>query len=185
MNDNTMVAEVAAPYAKALMSIAQDNNSAEQVGQEVAGLLGALESSDELNQFLGNPLIAPEAKKGVLKQITEGNVNQFVLNFLMLLVDRNRVMYLESILRQYQALLRELNQTILADVTTATELSDEQKEAIKSRVISMTGASNVELSVEIDPSLIGGLIIQVGSQVIDASLRGQLRRIGMQLSTAA
>jgi F-type H+-transporting ATPase subunit delta len=103
----------------------------------------------------------------------------------MLLVDRNRVMYLESILRQYQALLRELNQTILADVTTATELSDEQKEAIKSRVISMTGASNVELSVEIDPSLIGGLIIQVGSQVIDASLRGQLRRIGMQLSTAA
>lgn len=185
MNDNIMTAEVTAPYAQALMSIAQDSNSADQVGQEVADLLEILESSDELSQFLVNPLMDPEAKKGVLRQIAEGKVSPFLLNFLLLLVDRNRVMFLESILKQYQALLRELNQTVLANVTAATELSDEQKSAIKTRVANLTGANSVELSVQTDSSLLGGLIIQVGSQVIDASLRGQLRRIGMQLATTA
>jgi F-type H+-transporting ATPase subunit delta len=112
-------------------------------------------------------------------------VSGFVLNFLLLLVDRGRVAFLKPVLQQYQALLRELNQTVLADVIAAVELSDEQLQAIRDRVQAMTGANSVELSVQVDPSLIGGLVIKVGSQVIDASLRGQLRRIGMQLATTA
>jgi F-type H+-transporting ATPase subunit delta len=126
-----------------------------------------------------------EAKKAVLKQIAEGKVSPFLLNFLMLLVDRNRIIFLAGILQQYQVLLRELNQTVLADVIAATDLTDAQKEAIKTRVANLTSARSVELSVQLDPTLIGGLVIKVGSQVIDASLRGQLRRIGMQLSATA
>jgi F-type H+-transporting ATPase subunit delta len=184
MNNSSMSAEITDPYAQALMGIAKDTNATEQVGQEVSDLLEVLASSEELSSFLANPLITAEPKKGVLRQIAEGKVSPFVLNFLMLLVDRGRVILLEDILKQYQALLRELNQTVLAKVTATIELSEEQKSNIKSRVATLTGARNVELSVQVDPSLLGGLIIEVGSQVIDASLRGQLRRIGMQLSAA-
>jgi F-type H+-transporting ATPase subunit delta len=184
MNDS-MTAEITTPYAQALMAIAKDANAADQVGQEVSDLLEVLDSSEELSTFLMNPLMTAEPKKGVLRQIAEGKVSPFLLSFLLLLVDRGRVTLLPEILKQYQALLRELNQTVLANVTSAVELSDDQKNAIRDRVKAMTDARNVELSVEIDLSLLGGLIVEVGSQVIDASLRGQLRRIGLQLSTAA
>ncbi|MFQ4140235.1 ATP synthase F1 subunit delta [Nodosilinea sp. PGN35] len=185
MNDTTLNSEIAAPYAKALMSVADDNNAVDQVGVEVADLLEVLNSSKELTDFLTSPLMSADAKKGVLRQIAEGNVSDSLLSFLLLLVDRSRVAFLSPILQQYQALLRERNNTVLADVTAAVELSEDQQNAIRDRVKAMTGASSVELSVTVDPSLIGGLIIKVGSQVIDASLRGQLRRIGMQLAATA
>jgi F-type H+-transporting ATPase subunit delta len=185
MNDSTISSEIASPYAKALMSVANDQGAVEQVGAEVADLLEVLASSDELASFLANPLMSADTKKGVLRQVAEGKVSDFLLNFLLLLVDRGRVAFLQPVLRQYQALLREQNQTVLAEVIAAVELSNEQKDAIRDRVKAMTSASNVDLSVQIDPSLLGGLVIKVGSQVVDASLRGQLRRIGMQLATTA
>lgn len=185
MNDGTMTSEVTMPYAKALMDIAKENGVTEHIGNEVASLLTVLRSSEELSQFLGNPLIDPEAKKGVLRQVAEGQVNPAVLSVLLLLVDRNRIMYLEGVLEQYQVLLRELKQIVLADVVSAVELSEEQTATIRGQVAALSGAQNVELSVQIDPSLLGGLIVKVGSQVIDASLRGQLRRIGMQLAATA
>ncbi|HIK45218.1 MAG TPA: F0F1 ATP synthase subunit delta [Leptolyngbyaceae cyanobacterium M65_K2018_010] len=185
MKDGTVSSEITLPYARALMDIAQEHGLAEQIGIEVGELLDTLNGSEELTQFLANPLIAPEAKQGVLRQIAEGRVNPYLLNILLLLVDRNRIMFLDGVLEQYQDLLRELNQTVLANVTTAVELSEDQAALIKQRVARLTGARNVDLSVEVDPSLLGGLIVKVGSQVIDASLRGQLRRIGMQLAATA
>ncbi|NMF83488.1 ATP synthase F1 subunit delta [Nodosilinea sp. P-1105] len=184
MKNGTVSSEITAPYAQALMSIAQDNNVTDQVGAEAAELLDLLDSSEDLQQFLANPLVETEAKKAVLRQIAEGSVSPFVLSFLLLLVDRGRIPMVEDILRQYQALLRELNQTVLAEVTSAVDLSEEQRSDIKARVAGFTSARDVELSVQVDPSLLGGLIVQVGSQVIDASLKGQLRRIGLQLSAA-
>lgn len=185
MNDSTITSEITDPYAQALMGVAKDSNLADQIGEETNRILDLLDSSDELTQFLANPLVDPEAKKGALRQITADQVNPFVINFLMLLVDRGRIMYLGEILRQYQNLLRELNQTVLAEVTSAVELSDEQKEAIRQRVTEISGARQVDLSAQVDSNLLGGLVVKVGSQVIDASLRSQLRRIGMQLGAPA
>jgi F-type H+-transporting ATPase subunit delta len=102
---------------------------------------------------------------------------------LKLLVDRRRILFLAGICQQYLAMLRKLNQTVLAEVTSAVELNEDQQQAVKDRVKAMTNANQVELEVKLDNQLIGGVIIKVGSQVIDASLRGQLRRIGMSLSS--
>lgn len=182
MNDSTITTEVSDPYAQALMAIAKDNGLTEQIGQDANQLLEILESSEELTQFLASPLPVPEAKKSVLRQIAADKVNPFLLNFLMLLVDRNRLVFLSSILKQYQTLLKELNQTVTAEVTSAVDLSEEQKEAIKQKVLNIAKARQVDLSITVDPSLLGGLIIKVGSQIIDASLKGQIRRIGLQLT---
>ena len=103
---------------------------------------------------------------------------------LKLLVDRRRILFLEGIGQQYLAILRKLNQTVLAEVTTAVELNEAQQQAVKERVKAMTNANEVELELKLNSDLIGGVIIKVGSQVIDASLRGQLRRIGMSLSSS-
>ncbi len=184
MKGSTLNEQVLQPYAQALMSLAQSQNLAEAVGEDVRGLLGLIENSPELRRLLENPFVKNEDKKSVLRRIAGDSINPYTRNFLLLLVDRRRIVFLEGICQQYLALLRELNQTVLAEVTSAVELHDGQKHAVREKVQAMTGARNVELTSKIDRELIGGVIIKVGSQVVDASLRGQLRRIGIRLSSA-
>ena len=185
MKGSLVSAEILEPYAEALMSAAKAQNITEQIGEDVRSLLSALENSEELRQFLGNPFVKEADKKAVLGQIAGEGVHPFTRNFLMLLVDRRRILFLEGIAQQYLTLLRELNQTVLAEVISAVELTEAQQQAVREKVQAMTSARAVELSTKLDPDLIGGVIIKVGSQVVDASLRGQLRRIGIRLSSAA
>jgi F-type H+-transporting ATPase subunit delta len=185
MKDSVVIGEVIEPYAQALFSVAQSNNLIDRFSEDVNGLLSGLEDSPELREFLSNPIIKADAKKSVLGQILGDQVHPLMRNFLMLLIDRRRSQFVEGILKQFQELVRKLNQTVLAEVVSATELNDDQKQAIRDKVISITGARQVELATRIDSDLIGGVIIRVGSQVIDASLRGQLRRISLRLTSAS
>jgi len=176
--------EVAVPYAQALMALAQAQQLTEQFGRDAIALLELLKSSDDLRQFIASPVIAIGQKKAVLQQVVGEQVHPYMKNFLLLLVDRRRIAFLAEICRQYQALLRELNQTVLAEVVSTVELNDVQKQSIRDKVIALTAARQVELETSVDRDLIGGVIIKVGSQIIDASLRGQLRRISLQLSSS-
>ncbi len=177
--------EVLEPYAQALMSLGQSQNLVDRFGEDVQNILDTLNGSEELAQFMASPLAKADAKKGVLNQVFGEALHPFTKNFLMLLVDRRRILFLDGICRQYQVLLRKLKQTVLAEVTSTVELNDAQKSSIRDKVKAMTSANEVEIETTIDPSLIGGVIIKVGSQVIDASLRGQLRRISLRLSNAS
>lgn len=184
MKSNIATAEIAQPYAQALMSVAQSKNLTEQFGEDVRSLLSLLSGSEQLQNFLSNPFIGLENKKAVINQILGSGSNTYLRNFLMLLVDRRRISLLSAICQQYLVQLRQLNQTVLAEVTSAVPLSEEQQQAVIQKVIAMTNARSVELDTKIDRELIGGVIIKVGSQVIDASLRGQLRRLSLRLTSA-
>ncbi len=173
--------EISEPYAQALMSLARQNDLADQFGQTFRELENLLSESSDFRDFVLNPVVKSEDKKAVLRQVM-GDANPYLVNFIMLLVDKRRIIFLESIVEQYLNLLRKLNQTVLAEVTSATELNDEQKGRIVEKVKVIAEARDVELKTSIDPSLIGGVIIKVGSKVIDASLRGQLRRISVSLN---
>ncbi|PSB50839.1 F0F1 ATP synthase subunit delta [Chroococcidiopsis cubana CCALA 043] len=183
MSSNAMNEQVVQPYAQALMSVARSNNLTEQFGEDARTLTNLLRESEQLRNFLTNPFVSISDKKAVLGRVVGDNVNPYMRNFLMLLVDRRRIILLEGICQQYLALLRQLNQTVLAEVTSAVELTEEQKQAVRDKVIAMTNARQVELETRIDQSLIGGAIVKVGSQVIDASIRGQLRRLSLRLTS--
>jgi F-type H+-transporting ATPase subunit delta len=186
MKDTGVVkGELLERYAQALLSIAQDNNIVEPIGQDIGSILEILKSSPELREFLATPVISSESKKSVLNQILGDSVHPYTRKFLLLLVDRRRIFLLEGIAREFQALLRKLNQTVLAEVSSVKELTDEQKQVLKDKVKALTGARQVELETRLDPDLIGGVVIKIGSQVIDASIRGQLRRISLRLSNVS
>lgn len=174
--------QVVEPYAQALMSTAKANNLSDRIGEDVRSLLSLLKNSEKLRNFLANPFVKDADKKGVLEQIAS-DVHPYLRNFLLLLVDRRRVLLLEGICDQYLKLLRQLNQTVLAEVISTVELSEAQQQSVKDKVVAMTNAREVELDTKIDKDLIGGVIIKVGSQVIDASLRGQLRRLALRLTS--
>lgn len=181
---SALTAEVVEPYAEALMSLAQANNVTEQIGEEIRSLLSFLENSPELKRFMENPLIKPEDKKTVIRQILGQETNNYFLNFLLLLVDRRRILFFKGIAEKYLELLRKLNNIVLADVTSAVELSEEQKQSVSEKIKQLTGAQGVELKTSVEQDLLGGVIIKVGSKVFDTSLRGQLRRISLSLTGA-
>ncbi len=185
MKDSVVIEGLVAPYAQALLSIAQDGNLTDQFGQDSSALIDLLKSSADLKQLLENPIVEHDLKKNVLRQVLSNQLRPTMLNFVLLLVDRGRIAFLDRICERYQELLREINQTVLAEVTSAVELSDSQKDSIRQKVMEMTNARSVELKTALDSELLGGVIIKVGSQVVDASLRGQLRRISIQLSSTA
>ena len=181
MASNTATAAVSRPYAEALMSIAQSNNVADKFDSDVRSLMNLIKESEPLQNFFANPFISGEDKKGVISKILSDDTNPIFRNFLMLLVDRRRITLVEDIAQEYLAKLRELNQTVLAEVISAVPLTEEQQQTIKEKVKSMTDAREVELDSTIDSDIIGGVIIKVGSQVVDSSLRGQLRRLSLSL----
>jgi F-type H+-transporting ATPase subunit delta len=182
MSTTLLSSEIAEPYTQALMSLAQSSNLTEQFGESFRALEALLEQSSEFSEFIANPVIKDDAKKSVLRRVMGDEANPYLVNFLMLLVDKRRIVFLEAIVKQYLKLLRDLNQTVLAEVISAQELTDEQKQVVTEKVKVIGNARNVEIKTAIDPSLLGGVIIKVGSQVLDASIRGQLRRIRMSLS---
>jgi F-type H+-transporting ATPase subunit delta len=170
------------PYAEALMGVAKSQNLVAEFGANVEWILSTLDVSTELKTFLASPLIKLELKKDLIRKAIADQVNPTMLNFLLILIDRKRVVFLEPICLRFQAMLRELNRVALAEVTTAVELSESQSESLKQKVQSLTNCQSVELSVKVNPDLIGGVIVKVGSQIIDASIRGQLRRLSNSLS---
>jgi len=176
--------EIAEPYAQALMSVAQAHNLTEDFGKDCRDIENLLEESSEFRDFILNPVIKSDDKKSVIKNVLGKNANAYLMNFLMLLVDKRRIVFLPAIIAQYLNLLRKLNQTVLAEVTSTKELSSDQTEAIVNKVKAMTKAKSVEVKATIDPDIIGGVIIKVGSQVVDASIRGQLRRLSLSLGNA-
>ncbi len=184
MASNVAMAEVAQPYAQALMSVAQGNNITDQIGEDVRSLLNLLKESDQLCNFIDNPFVDANDKKAVLGRVLGEGVSPYLRNFLMLLVDRRRISFLSDICEQYLVLLRQLTQTVLAEVTSAVPLSESQAQTIKEKVMAMTSARQVELETKIDSDIIGGVIIKIGSQVVDASLRGQLRRLSLRLTSS-
>jgi F-type H+-transporting ATPase subunit delta len=182
MSATLISSEIAEPYAQALMSLARTSNLTEQFGESFRAIETLFEESRDFSEFITNPVIKDDDKKSVLRRVLGEEANPFLVNFLMLLVDKRRIVFLEAIVKQYLTLLRELNQTVLAEVTSAKELNDQQKQAVIEKVKVISSANNVEIKTTIDPELLGGVIIKVGSQVLDASIRGQLRRIRMSLS---
>ena len=131
MSSNAMNEQVVQPYAQALMSVARSNNLTEQFGEDARTLTNLLRESEQFRNFLANPFVSISDKKAVLGRVVGDNVNPYMRNFLMLLVDRRRIILLEGICQQYLALLRQLNQTVLAEVTSAVELTEEQKTVYK------------------------------------------------------
>jgi len=181
MQGSLISSEIAEPYAQALLSVAQSSGQLEAIGGEIKSLLELLENAPDLRAFIGNPVIKEEAKKAVLSQVMGSSANPYLTNFMMLLVDKRRIQFLEPVCQQYLTLARVLTNTVLAEVSSATELNDSQKQIVIDKVKTLTGANVVELKTKVDGSLIGGVVIKVGSQVFDASIRGQLQRLSLSL----
>ena len=173
---------VTTPYAEALLQVVSENNQTEEMVKEVKQLLSLINDVPDLRKSLSSPVLEKETKKKIIIEIFSEKINSSLLNFLKLLADRQRIGIVTSILDRFLEIYRENSNIALATVTSAAELTDDQKSLITKKIINIAGTEKLELVTKIDPSLIGGFVASVGSKVIDASLASQIRKLGLSLS---
>lgn len=180
MKTDAINRQIAEPYATALMALAEEQNCVDAIANDVQGITTVINSASELMRFLASPVMPDPVKRQVWRTVFP-DLHPITQNFINLLIDRGRIPFLRDIAIAFQALVRAKKNIALAEVTSATTLTPDQIESLKQKVMALTGAQAVELEITNDPSLIGGVVIKIGSQIIDASLRGQLRRISSRL----
>lgn len=167
-------------YAAALYEDAQDTGALEAIDEDVLMLRESLESNGPLARFFESPVIPQEKKDSVIQALLGDRVNGLLVNFLRLLVRKDRETMTKSILDEYQALRDDQRDIVDVHVTVATALSDEDEEAVVETLEAQTGKT-IRLHVDEDSDLIGGLMIRIGDRVFDASLRNKLSTLHDQL----
>jgi len=169
--------KVAEPYAEAFLELAKTNDSLKETTNDVNIVSQFLANSVDLKKFLGNPLITKDAKKNVVKDILGEQIGESTLKFLLLLVDRGRIEILESIAQKFLELSYKQESIEIAKITSSIQLSAQQQKDIAGKLKTITGAKQIKLALRVDPQLIGGFTIEIGSKRIDTSIRGQLKQI--------
>jgi F-type H+-transporting ATPase subunit delta len=171
------VSKVAVPYAEALLDLAKSTSSLKETTNDMNIISQFLTNSSDLKKFLSNPLIVREAKKNVVKDILGEQVSDATLKFLLLLVDRNRIALLEGITQKFLELSYKEESIEIAKVTSSVKLSAQQQKNLAEKLKLITGAKQIKLALKVDSQLIGGFTVEIGSKLIDTSIRGQLKQI--------
>jgi ATP synthase F1 delta subunit len=168
-------------YARSLFQAAREHGKLDVVHEQLGDFAAAIADVPELRSLLTNPELDPQEKAGVLGDIL-GDADELVRNFVLLTAEKGRAGEIEDIYRELEALVAAEQRRLTVELTTAYELSDDEADAIVKKIESSSGRS-VEATRSVDPALIGGIVLQVGSHRLDASVRGRLDRLRHELAT--
>lgn len=177
MSNKSLSTKISLPYAEALLDLSKKNNIHKEVSLDVTMVNEFLDKSDNLTSFLENPLVKYKVKQEVIKKLLSGQISDLLLTFLLLLIQRKRSEFIQLIFTNYLELANKLDSILVAQIYSATILTEGQTEQLITKLQKMTNAQKITLDITIDPSLIAGIKVQIGSKSIDASIKGQLQRI--------
>jgi len=169
--------DIAKRYARALFEIARDENTLEQTYNELRMFSAVLEENENLQEFLANPIFDLPDKKAVVVEILDKiNISIMAANFLKLLVDKRRIDILPDVEASYLRYIDDVLNKARVSVKTAFPLSEDLSDQIKNQLENLTGKT-VEVAIEEDPSLVGGIVVGIGDTLYDGSIRAQLANI--------
>ncbi|HUZ30133.1 MAG TPA: ATP synthase F1 subunit delta [Solirubrobacteraceae bacterium] len=174
--------EVAEVYARALFEVARDQDRLDDVHDQLGQFTDALEQNRDLAVFFFSPYFSSEEKKAALGRAIEGADPAF-FNFLEALIERHRMPVIFRARTQFHALWEDERKLLDVDVTTAVEMDEAAVQSIGQRVQQQTGRT-VELSSQVDPDILGGIVLRVGNLILDASIRHRLEQLRKQVAAA-
>ena len=163
-------------YAEALFEAARERDELEEVLADLGEFVGALHDSEELRLFFYGGQIPERQKRRALDGLTEG-MKISTTNFLKVLVDNGREEILEEVLARYEGLVKEHLGRIEVEVTTAVEISEEQRDRFKERLADVLEGREIILETNVNPDLIGGAVFRYGGRMMDGSIRGRLESL--------
>ena len=169
-------------YASALAEIALEQGAIEPVRRQLAEFVSLTRESAELKNYLANPSVERESKHGAVEElIARMGANKIFRNFLFVLVDHDRTLLLPEIQKAFHELILEQQGVAEAQVTTPAQLTSQQKQLLNAALERLTG-KKIEARYELDPALMGGAVVRIGSTIYDGSVRAQLDRLRARLA---
>lgn len=175
--------EIARVYAEALFGSAKEADTLDAVHEQLGEVADAVGSNRDLQVFFFSPYFSSEEKRdGIRKAIT--GADERLLNFLELLAERHRMPAIFRIRRRFDELWARENKRLEVKVTSAVELDEKVTSEVGSAIEKQTGQT-IEITSEVDPEILGGIVLRVGNRVLDASIRNRLERLRKEVAKAA
>ena len=171
--------EIAAVYARSLFEAALDAGKVDEIREQIDEFADALDGDHQLQVFFFSPYFSSQEKKDGLHRAVKG-ADPLFLNFLELLVENHRMPVVFRVRRGYDRLWEDYNKRLPVAVTSAVELDEETVKHIGDRIAEQTGRK-IDLSSTVEPDILGGIVVRVGNQVLDASIRSRLDSLRKQV----
>ncbi|VWX58572.1 F0F1 ATP synthase subunit delta [Sphingorhabdus sp. 109] len=174
-------ASLAGRYATALFALAQENNSIDAVQDSLTTLSAALAESEDLKELTNSPVLTrDDAGKAIAAIAAKLGLEKLTTNILGVLAANRRLDQIPAVIRAFSTLASSYRGEITAEVTSAHPLDDKQIEALKAQLKKRVG-SDVSVSTAVDPSILGGLVVKIGSQMIDSSIKTRLNTLSQAM----
>jgi F-type H+-transporting ATPase subunit delta len=171
------VSGVSGRYATALFELARDEKSIDAVLVDLINFDALLNDSADLKRLVRSPVFSAEVQMSALNAVlAKAGISGTSAKFLRVLTANRRLFAVSDVIRAFRALVANFKGEATAEVTVAEQLNDKNLDALKSALKSVTG-KDVALNVKVDPSIIGGLVVKLGSRMVDSSLRTKLNSI--------
>jgi F-type H+-transporting ATPase subunit delta len=174
--------EIAAVYARSLFEVAKDSDKLDDIRAQLGEFADALADSHELQVFFFSPYFSTQEKEEGLDKALDGADPVFE-NFLKLLIENHRMPVLFRVRRAYEGLWREENKLLPVQITSAVELDKSTVKELGDRIAEQTGRK-IDLAAEVEPDILGGIVVRVGNAVLDASVRNRLEQLRKQVARA-
>jgi ATP synthase F1 delta subunit len=174
--------EIAAVYARSLFEVAKDQDKLDAVREQLGAFVDALNETRELQVFFFSPYFSTHEKEDGLERAVS-DADPVVMNFLKLLIEKHRMPTIFRVRANYDALWEEENRLLPVQITSAVELDEGTVRQLGDRISEQTGRT-VDLSANVEPDILGGIVVQVGNSVLDASIRTRLERLRRQVAKA-
>lgn len=169
-------------YGDALFETAMEKDEMDTLYEEVSALVPILKDNPELLTLLGNPQIVKEEKVAIIHRVFDHRVSEDLMGFLAIIVDKNRQSDMIPIFEYFIERVKEFKRIGSAHVTSAIELSAVQKSDLEKKLLEITSYVEFEMHYEVDPSLLGGMVIRIGDHVVDSSIKTRLYGLKKELS---
>jgi F-type H+-transporting ATPase subunit delta len=176
--DDPMLASVAGRYASALFELANEQRRLREVEQDLVNLQTMLDGSEDLRRLVRSPVFsAEEQSRAIAAVAAKASLDALTVNFLKLIARNRRLFALPDMIKGFRALAARLRGEVAADVTSAHPLNAAQLQALKDALRASAGGKDVQINARVDANLLGGLIVKMGSRMIDSSLRTRLNNL--------
>ena len=183
--EDPIISGMAGRYAGALFELALDDKAVDAVKTDLEQFDALVAGSPDLNRLVRSPVFgADEQLKALTAILAKAGIKGLAANFLRVITTNRRLFAVRDMIRSFRALVARHKGEVTAQVTVAEKLSDKNLDALKSALKSVTGGKDIDLDVKIEPAIIGGLIVKVGSRMVDSSLRTKLNAIKFAMKEA-
>lgn len=160
-------------YALALYEVGEGKGKVEEYIEDLKSIVNLMKTDSDFLQVIKHPQISTSKKKEIFKDIFSGKIDDDLLSFLLILIDKDRLLYLEEKLKEMEKIHLERHNTLIAEVRTAVPLNENEKQELASK-LEKKYDKKIIIKDEVDKSIIGGVYVRVGDDVIDGTIRAKL-----------